>query len=127
MRVRIVVASLLLLLLTGCTRTVSGLAAAESPGAPPMTPSVENTIWSGTDSEGDAYVFRFRPAGHLAFSSPSGTYDDATDTWTQSGATITLSMSSGYATYKGSIVGNTMAGDASNIVNRNWQWSVTKQ
>jgi hypothetical protein len=114
------------LALTGCTVATAGAGVAERADRP-LTPSLEGTVWSGTDSDGRYYVFRFKAASRLAYTSPTGTFDKSGDTWTQRGATITLTFNSGYAVYKGSIVGNDMGGRASNVVGKKWEWSVRKQ
>jgi len=115
-----------LLTLTGCTYTVSGQAVAERADAP-LTPPLEGTTWSGTDSDGRFYVFRFKAGSRLAYTSPTGTFDKAGDTWRQSGASVTLTFNSGYAVYKGSIVGEDMGGRASNVVGKKWEWSVRRR
>jgi hypothetical protein len=116
-------ALMLVAFVTSCSRPVEGTPAAEGPDNP-LTPSIEGTVWAGTDSEGRDYVFRFKPRARLAFSTPSGSYDEDGDTWSQQGVSVTMSMTWGYATYRGAIDGDTMSGSASNIVGRHWRWSV---
>lgn len=88
---------------------------------------LEGTTWAGTDSDGDAYVYRFNPGGHLGFTSPSGTYDDAEDTWSQSGDQVTMSTANGYSTYQGTIQSGQLSGTASNVVGHQWTWTATPQ
>ena len=91
-----------------------------------VTP-LEGTAWAGTDSDGDAYVYRFNPAGQYGFTSPSGTYNDSSDTWSQTGDQVTMSTSGGYSTYHGTIVGDSISGTASNIRGHSWTWTATRQ
>ena len=91
------------------------------------TPDVGGTYWSGTDSQGHLYVYRFLPDGHLGYTSPGGTYGDADDTWTQNGASIRMSMNAGYAIREGTIAGDQMSGSAHNVEGSTWTWSATRQ
>jgi hypothetical protein len=97
--------------------------------APATQPAadVSDTTWAGTDSDGDYYVFTFKSGGRVAFTSPSGTYDEAGDTWAQAGSQITISLTDGYATYTGTISGDTMSGTAINTKSHTWTWSFRRQ
>ena len=54
--------------------------------------SLAGTSWSGTDSDGDSWVFDFQADGTLGFSLNSDSYDDATDTWNVNGGTLTITI-----------------------------------
>ena len=54
--------------------------------------SLAGTSWSGTDSDGDSWVFDFQADGTLGFSLNSDSYDDATDTWNVDGGTLTITI-----------------------------------
>src|SRR5262249_10575272 len=105
--------------------------AAPSASPPPVTPrapqSIEGSTWSGSDSDGDDYVFWFEPRSHLRYRSPTGTYDDPTDTWTQDGAKVHIEMTGGYAVYDGVIENDTMHGRAKNQTGKKWTWSMTRE
>jgi hypothetical protein len=45
--------------------------------------------------------------------------------WSQSGNVVTFSVNDGYATYVGTISGNTITGTASNISATTWAFSMT--
>ena len=86
--------------------------------------SLAGTTWSGTDSEGDYYVFTFEKDGTLAYRSPSGSYRNGK--WTQFEDTVYFQMNDHYSEYLGRINGNTIQGTAWNQNERKWQWKVSK-
>lgn len=47
------------------------------------------------------------------------------DEWSQKGKKVTISYNDHYATYKGTINGNTITGKAKNIVGKKWTWTAT--
>ena len=90
-------------------------------------PSLAGTSWEGTDSDGDHYVYRFIAGGHLAYTSPTGTFDQTEDSWSQSGPQVTMKTVHGYSTRVGTLSGDTMSGTASNVANRSWTWSAQRR
>lgn len=88
------------------------------------TPTVANTVWEGTDSDGDHYVYRFQSSGALHYTSRTGNWKNGT--WSQDDRTIYFEMNSKYSEYKGHIVANQMEGEASNTVGRRWTWRAKK-
>lgn len=47
------------------------------------------------------------------------------DEWSQKGKKVTISYNDHYATYKGTVKGNTITGTAKNIVGKKWTWTAT--
>ena len=92
--------------------------------AAPTAGGLEGTVWAGTDSDGDYYVFRYLPGGVLKYTSPTDTH---VGTWRQTGEKVTMSVGNGYSQYTGTIAGGTIRGTASNKADHTWQWTVTKQ
>lgn len=89
--------------------------------------SLTGTTWSGTDSDGDAYTFTFEPNGRLRYTSPSGSYFQPQDTWSQSGNRVTMKMNDGYAVYEGVISGNVIDGKSTNVTGKKWTWRISKR
>jgi hypothetical protein len=93
-------------------------------------PNLEGTTWGGTDSQGDYYEYTFMPDRQLAFKVTSGgvtrSYVDVGDYWAQNGRILIMTMTN-YATRVGKITGNTMSGDAWNVVGHRWTWKATKK
>jgi len=104
-------------------------AATSRPASPVPTPSaaggLESTVWAGTDSDGDYYVFRFNRGGLLQCTNSTST--NTTGTWRQDGSRVILSISNGYSTYTGTLAGDTIEGTATNKAKHTWRWSVKKQ
>jgi hypothetical protein len=98
-----------------------------SPSDAASVPSVEGTYWSGIDSDGDFYTYRFFPGGQLGYTSPSGTYKGATDVWIQDRFSIRMSINNGYSIRNGTISGDQMSGNAYNMVGHTWTWTATRQ
>lgn len=85
------------------------------------------TVWSGYDSDGDSYVFRFQPEGQLFYTYNGTSYEDGRDTWTQEGARFTVSMTDGYSIYKGEIQGRHIRGEAKNVKGKVWSFDLELQ
>lgn len=113
-----------LLLMTGCARRTQIAWEDSFPGSS-KTQSIADTIWAGTDSDGDDYEFRFLANGELHYQSPSGFWDNGT--WDQQGHSIYLEMNQGYAEYHGTLSGATMKGHAWNREGRNWTWTMERK
>lgn len=79
-------ASTVLLLLASLTACFGGLPTAGGNTAVDLT----GTTWSGTDSDGDSWVFEFQSDGTVGLTYNADSYDDATDVWAVSGGTLTI-------------------------------------
>ncbi len=101
-----------------------------APAASGGVPSIADTVWSGTDSDGDFYEFTFRKGGQLRFTTNTSgstlTYEDEGDIWAQNGNIVVI-CTSHYATRQGTITGNQMKGAAWNFAGRRWDWTVEKK
>lgn len=91
----------------------------------PAVVSVEGTVWTGTDSDGDSYTWRFLPGGNVNYTSPSGTFSNCT--WQQQGARVTWGCNNHYSDYGGTIAGNQLNGTARNVASHTWSFSLTRQ
>jgi hypothetical protein len=105
------------------------MAAPEAPApratfAPAPGP-ILGTIWSGSGSDGRDFIFEFRDAGVLHYTSPTGTFDNGR--WIQNGRHVSWDMNDHYADYEGTIEGTTMKGRAWNKAGLKWTWTVEKQ
>jgi hypothetical protein len=87
--------------------------------------SVAGTTWAGTDSDGDYYEYHFRPDGSLHYTSPTGSWKDAT--WKQHKNRIYMEMNNKYSEYEGTIAGKRMAGDSWNVVGKKWTWEAVRK
>jgi len=85
--------------------------------------SLVGTTWSGTDSDGDYYVFTFEQDGTLAYTSPSGSYTNGT--WNQFNNAVYFEMNNHHSEYLGEISGDRIEGKAWNAMRRVWVWKVT--
>lgn len=88
------------------------------------TKSLAGTIWSGTDSDGDYYVFTFEKDGTLTYQSPTGLHKNGK--WNQFKNTVYIEMNDHYSEYLGRINGNIIQGKAWNKNTKLWRWKVTK-
>lgn len=121
------VAAVVLTLLVG----LSGCFLIPSTGGSGSTDTtLANTSWSGTDSDGDAWVLDFQADGTLGFSLNSDSYDDATDTWNVNGdrLTIVIQFTDGTAT----MIGPYTSGATTISLNgsqdtANWTLDITKK
>ena len=102
-------------------------AVADASPSDAAAPSLEGTYWSGLDSDGDFYTYRFFPGGHLGYTSPSGTYMGATDAWIQDRSSIQMSINNAYSIRNGTISGDQMSGSARNMAGHTWTWTATRQ
>ncbi|AYF96809.1 hypothetical protein [Protaetiibacter intestinalis] len=48
------------------------------------------TTWSGTDSDGDTWTLEFQEDGTVGLTYDGNSFDDGTDTWSESGGTLTV-------------------------------------
>jgi hypothetical protein len=76
-----------------------------------------------TEPSGDHYEYElgFRHNGRLQNTHPNDSTPN-NDAWEQSGDVVTLLFNDAYATYTGTIVGDTITGTAVNITGASWSW-----
>ena len=86
--------------------------------------SLAGTTWSGTDSDGDHYVFTFEQDGTLAYKSPTGSYRNGK--WNQFENAVYFEMNGHYSEYLGQIGGDIIQGKAWNKRQHKWLWKVTR-
>jgi hypothetical protein len=60
------------------------------PGGGTETTELSGTSWSGVDSDGDAWGIEFQEDGTIGLDYNGNPFDDASDTWTVSGDTVTI-------------------------------------
>ena len=113
---------LTLAVVTGCS--VDGTPS-RSTAAADQVVGLANTVWAGTDSNGDDYVFEYLPGGALRYTSPTGTWTAAS--WEQDGASVYMQMNDRYAEYHGTIAGDRITGTARNVTGKEWTWSLVRQ
>jgi hypothetical protein len=80
----------------------------DTPDVPSVTvEDLNDTDWSGTDSEGTDTTFTFHEGGSTAVSFSGNPYDDPGDTWELDGSTLTITIynveSVGDAIYVGEV------------------------
>jgi hypothetical protein len=92
-----------------------------TPPAPGQVASIEGQGYTGTDGS-DRINFYFRKAGVLHYRDPQGWWEDGK--WQQNGATVTFTLSAGFANYTGQIVGTTISGTAVSQSKKTWRFSV---
>ncbi len=119
MRVKIFTPVMLfgLLLLSGCSLLPP------FPGGQP-TVSIAGTVWSGKDSDGALYEYRFRKDGALHYQSPTGFWKNGS--WKQRGNRVYMETNNRYTERQGTIQGNRMSGKARNIKGAHWTWQASK-
>lgn len=103
--------------LSGCS-LLSPAAPAETaaPTTAPVTPAItaddlNDTTWTGTDSQGTVTTFVFHEGGSTAVTFGDNPYDDPADTWTLDGSSLEISIKNvegvGDATYTGEVTSAT--------------------
>lgn len=124
------IAASLALALSGCFGSIlgGGSNGGTTGGTTDTTSTdVTGTSWSGTDSAGDFTVLEFQADGTVGVTYNDNTYDDAGDTWSQSGSTVTavifIDSDRGNATYTGNVSGTTL--DMSAVTDNGEGWTVT--
>ncbi len=110
-----------------------GYSVRENPHAPEVwlylepAPDLDltGTTWSGADSDGDHYVYRFQPGGRLEYTSPTGTFTGAT--WRQAGKRIYMETNGRYSEYEGHLDGPRITGRAWNKRGHEWTWRAERK
>ena len=78
-------------------------------------PSIEGTVWSGKDSDGDYYQYYFLQGGHLNYDTNTSRkeIEKIVDkgVWAQNGELVIIAINH-YSTQTGTISGNHMGGEA---------------
>src|SRR5262249_18143954 len=85
---------------------------------------VEGTAWSGMDSEGKRYVFRFLPGGNLDYTSPTGRFRNGT--WRQSGDAVFMETNQRYWEFNGVVRGDKLLGKAVNVRGGKWTYDLKR-
>jgi hypothetical protein len=80
------------------------------------------TYYDKAVSQQYTYDLTFLAGGKLSNTHPNDNTPD-NDGWEQAGNVVTIYFNDAYATYTGTISGNTISGTASNIVGSTWDWS----
>ena len=89
--------------------------------------NLTGTVWAGATSDGDSFIFRFKPGGQLHFTHHGVDYQESCDTWTQEGNKFIVSLTDGFAMYRGEIHGDVIRGEIRNIRNETWQFEFKRQ
>ena len=90
------------------------------PCLPQDAGSLAGTTWRATTSQGREFTFNFQKNGVLEYTSPAGTFRNAT--WSQDGAKVAFEMNKKYAEWTGTITGGEMEGKGANINGDEWTW-----
>jgi hypothetical protein len=98
------------------------------PGPGPVTPgapaaSIEGSSFTGLDGN-DRINFYFRKSGILHYRDPQGWWEDGR--WSQTGATVTWTVTDGFATYTGTLAGDALTGTATNRNGKSWGFRLSK-
>jgi hypothetical protein len=109
-------------------QAVTGAFATPTPTQPPPTPTpvdFTGTHWFiyYTEPGGTYYEYDLilHPGGRMENFHPNESTPN-NDAWMQSGDTLVLLFNDAYATYEGQVVGDTVAGTATNIAGGTWTW-----
>jgi hypothetical protein len=85
----------------------------------PASGSLLGTTWTQTKSEGD-YTIEFLKDGKLRYKLPTG--KETGGTWKQAGTTVIVVIN-GYSTLEGTVEGDVMKGEGSNVEGEKWKWT----
>lgn len=83
--------------------------------------SLEGTIWSATDSDGERWMFHFEKGGILHYGLNGPTYRNGT--WRQDGMRLYMETNKRYAEFHGTIRGDRIVGRAANVARKHWTWA----
>jgi hypothetical protein len=92
--------------------------------SPPATPSLADSTWRVTTSHGRELVLKFLKTGVLEYTSPAGTFQNAT--WSQQGDKVTFEMNKKYAEWTGTLKGDEIEGTGANINGDQWTWKARR-
>ena len=96
----------------------------------PVQTSIENTMWSGIDSDGHFCEYKFLKGGQLEYRTNTThidtvQYKNPEDRWSQNGNIIIL-VKGNTAVQVGQMKGNIIQGNAWNRHGSTWTWCVQK-
>jgi opacity protein-like surface antigen len=117
----LIVVLVLLLLFTFACRTLQGGGSSDVTGT-----TWTMTYYDKAVQQEYTYDITFLAGGKLSNSHPNDTTPD-NDSWEQNGTTVTLYFNNSYATYTGTIEGNSISGTASNVAGSTWEWSAVRK
>jgi hypothetical protein len=119
------IAAVLALALTGCFGNLLG-----GGGGSTTAVDLTGTSWSGVDSDGDATAFEFEADGTVLLTFKGESFDDASDTWSQSGNAVTVNVyfndTIGTAVYTGDIAGESINLTAVGEDGSSWTLALTQ-
>jgi hypothetical protein len=92
---------------------------------PTAVPSLEGTVWAGTDSSAGITTFHFEKGGALVYSHSGKTYRNAT--WKQDGSQLYFEMNQKFRECKATVNGDSIEGNSWNVKGKMWQTSLKKQ
>ena len=92
---------------------------------------LNNTMWSGNDSDGSFQEFTFLDNGQLSYKSNKSRNDTVNfkneeDVWIINDNKVIIVLNN-YVTYLGNVDGEIIEGAAWNITGKRWKWKVKKQ
>ncbi|HEX8174722.1 MAG TPA: caspase family protein [Pyrinomonadaceae bacterium] len=100
---------------------VIGNGAGSEPG--PERGSLQGTTWIQTKAEGD-YTIEFMKDGKLRYKLPTG--KETGGTWRQTDKLVIIVIN-GYSTLEGTVDGDVMKGEGTNMEGTKWNWTWTRK
>jgi hypothetical protein len=88
-------------------------------------PTISETSWTVSASNGDRYEFSFVADGTLRYSHRNGSYTNGT--WKQDTDSIYIQMDSKNVEWQGRVSGTHMEGNGWNTKNEKWTWEADKK
>ena len=87
-------------------------------------PILEGTTWTGTNVESGRFTITFQKDGKYTYTTSA---NSVTGTWKQVGTYVQMSMRNGYSVMDGTIEGDLIKLDGSNLEGAKWHWIITKK
>lgn len=102
------------------------------PPVPPTADALVGTVWTGVAPESGEYTIRFLAAGQLLYlvdgiENGKKTVFSTKGKWQRAGKNIRIIIGDEYSVMTGTIDGDVMKGDASNIAGKEWKWTLFKK
>lgn len=88
-------------------------------------PTIAETSWTVSASNGDRYEFHFVANGTLRYSYQNGTYTNGS--WNQDTDSIYIQMDSKNVEWNGRVSGKNMGGNGWNARKEKWTWNAVKK